>query len=71
MVTFEELVKTVEHLSEDERDELRDILRRKKEQEIIEAVAEARKESAEGKTVVLSSPEEIESFFKKMINDEI
>lgn len=51
MVTFEELVKTVEHLSEDERDELRDILRRKKEQEIIEAVAEARKESAEGKTV--------------------
>lgn len=69
MVTFAELVETVEHLSEDEIDELREILRKKKEQELIEAVQEARKESAEGKTIVLSSPEEIKAFFEKMMKD--
>lgn len=70
MVTFEELVKTVDHLSEDEIDELRMILRRKKEEEILKAVEKARKESEEGRTIVLSSPEEIKSFFEKMLKDE-
>lgn len=70
MVTFTELVETVKHLSEDEIDELREILRKKKEQEILEAVEEARRESEEGKTIVLSSPEEIKFFFEKMMNDE-
>ena len=70
MITFAELIETVEHLSEDEIDELREILRKKKEQEILEAVEEARKESEEGKTTVLSTPEEIKSFFGKMIKDE-
>ncbi len=70
MITFAELVETVEHLSEDEIDELRNILRKKKEQELIKAVEEARKESSEGKTLVLSSPEEIKSYFDKMMNDD-
>jgi hypothetical protein len=47
MITFAELVEKVEHLSEDEMDELREILRKKKEKEIIKAVEEARKESSE------------------------
>lgn len=63
-------METVEHLSEDEIDELRAILRKKKEQEILEALEDARKESEEGKTIVLSSPEEIKSFFAKLMNDE-
>jgi len=70
MVTFAELVETVDHLSEDEIDELHAILRKKKEEEIFKAVEEARKESEEGKTIVLSSPEEIKDFFQKMMNDE-
>jgi hypothetical protein len=69
MVTFAELVKTVEHLSEDEIDELREILRRRKEEEILKASAEATKEYEEGKTVSLKSPEEIEKFFNSFIND--
>lgn len=69
MITFAEVVETVEHLSEDEIDELREIIRKKKEREVIQAVEEARKESAEGKTIVLSSPEEIKTFFEKMMKD--
>lgn len=70
MVTFAELVETVEHLSEDEIDELRVILRKKKEHEILEAVEKARKESEEGKTISFSSTEEIKSFFEKLMKDE-
>jgi hypothetical protein len=70
MITFAELVEKVEHLSEDEMDELREILRRKREEEVFEAVQEARKESSEGKTLVLSSPEEVKSYFEKLINNE-
>lgn len=69
MVTFAELVETVEHLSEDEIDELRNILRKKKEQEVVEAVEAARKESHEGKTIVFSSPEEIKTYFEKIMKD--
>jgi len=69
MVTFTELVETVEHLSEDEIDELREILRKKKEQEILKASEEALKEYREGKTVSFKSPEEIKKFFNEMIND--
>ncbi|MCW3112867.1 MAG: hypothetical protein JWR18_1263 [Segetibacter sp.] len=70
MITFAELVEKVEHLSEDEMDELREILRKKKEKEIIKAVEEARKESSEGRTLVFSSAEEVKSHFQKMINNE-
>lgn len=54
MVTFAELVETVEHLSEDEIDELRQILRKKKEEEIFKASEGALKECEEGKTIVFS-----------------
>lgn len=70
MVTFAELVETVEHLSEDERDELGIILRKKKEQEILKASEEAIKEYEEGKTISLSSPEEITEFFKDLMKDD-
>jgi len=73
MVTFAELVESVENLSKEEMVEMKRIMERKRmnirEQEIIEAVEEARRESEEGKTVVLSSPQEIKSFFEKMINN--
>lgn len=69
MVTFTELVETVEHLSEDEIDELREILRKKKEQEILEASKEALKEYEEGKTISLSSPEEIKKYFNNLMNE--
>ena len=70
MITFAELVEKVEQLSEDEMDELREILRRKNEQKILKAVEEARKESREGKTLAFSSLEEVKSYFQKMINNE-
>ena len=69
MITFAELVEKVEHLSEDEIDELREILRRKREREILEASNNALKEYEEGKTISLKSPEEIKSFFNEMMND--
>lgn len=56
MVSFAEIVETVDHLSEDEIDELRAILRKKKEQEILEASEEALKEYKEGKTISLKLP---------------
>jgi hypothetical protein len=69
MITFAELVEKVEHLSEDEMDELREILRKKKEHEILKASEEALKEYEEGRTVSLKSPEEIKKFFNEMMND--
>lgn len=69
MVTFAELVETVEHLSEDEIDELREILRKKKEEEILEASKEALKEYEEGKTISLNSPEEIKKYFNNLMNE--
>jgi hypothetical protein len=69
MITFAELVEKVEHLSEDEMDELREIIRRKREREILEASNGALKEYEEGKTISLKSPEEIKSFFNEMMND--
>lgn len=69
MVSFAEIVETVDHLSEDEIDELRAILRKKKEQEILEASEEALKEYKEGKTISLKSPEDIKNFFNEIMND--
>ena len=69
MVSFAEIVETVDHLSEDEIDELRAILRKKKEQEILEASEEALKEYKEGKTISLKSPEDIKNFFNEMMNN--
>lgn len=69
MVSFAEIVKTVEHLSDEEIDELREILRRKKEEEIFIAVEEVRQESKEGKTTIFSSPDQIKEYFEKLAED--
>ena len=47
MVSFAEIVATVDHLSDDQIDELRAISRKKKEQEILEASEEALKSTKE------------------------
>ena len=73
MVTFSELVETVEHLSQEEMEELRDILRKKlmekREQEILKASEDASREYEEGKTISLSSPQEIKSYFNDLMNE--
>lgn len=61
MITFAELVETVEHLSEDERDELGAILRKKKEEEILKASKDALKEYEKGKTIALSPLKKLKS----------
>ena len=74
MLTFAELTEQVHALSKDELEELKRFVELRwielRRQEIVEAAEEARKEHAEGRTVVLSSPGEIKSYFMKMINDE-
>jgi hypothetical protein len=74
MTTFAEIAGKVEELSKDELDELKRVVEMRwiemRRQEIFEAAEDARKEHAEGKTVVLSSPEEIKNYFMKMIKDE-
>ena len=74
MYTLAELTEKVEKLSKEELEELKRIVELRwielRRQEIFEAAEEARKEHAEGKTVVLSSPEEIKDYFMKMINNE-
>jgi len=73
MVTFAELVETVEHLSKEETQEIKKIIERKwlaiRQQELVKSVEEARKESKEGKTLIMSSPEEIKSYFEKIMRD--
>ena len=74
MTTFAEIAEKVEELSKDELEELKKIVEVRwieiRRQEILEAAEEARREHVEGKTVVLSSPEEIKNYFLKMIHDE-
>jgi hypothetical protein len=74
MLTFAELTEKVDELSKEELEELKRIIELRwielRRQEIVEAAEQARKEHNEGKTVVLSSPEEIKGYFMKMINDE-
>ena len=65
MPTFAEVLEAVEHLSTDERKKLLQIVERKKEEEIFKAVDEARKESKEGKTIALSSSDDVKSYFEK------
>ena len=73
MVSFAEIVKTVDHLSEEEIAQLREILRKKaiekKEQEILRASEEAMREYEEGKTISVQSPEELKNFFNKLMNE--
>ncbi len=69
MPTFAELVDNVVLLSKEEMEEMRRILNRKlislKEQEILDAAEEAKRDREEGKTIVLSSLEEIKGYFSK------
>ncbi|MEJ7681969.1 MAG: hypothetical protein WKG06_29785 [Segetibacter sp.] len=57
-------METVEHLSEDEIDELRAILRKKKEQEILEALEDARKESEEEKQLFCLHQKKLNLFLR-------
>ncbi len=74
MVTFAEIVDKVDNLSKDEIEELREVVQLKwleiRRKEIAEAVVAGRKEHEEGKTVVLSSPEEIKNYFLKIVENE-
>ena len=74
MVTFSEIVDTLEHLSNGEMLDIKRILDERlvsiRQEEILVEVAIARKESKEGKTLILSSQEEIKAYFSKMMNNE-
>ena len=74
MTIFAEIVDKVDDLSKEEIEELKRIVELKwiemRRQEILNAAEQARKESAEGKTVVLSTPEEIKSYFMNIIHNE-
>lgn len=73
MPTFAELVDTVYNLSKEEMEEMRRILDKKlislKEQEILDAIEEAKRDKEEGKTIVLSTPEEIKGYFEKILEN--
>lgn len=73
MPTFADLVDSVDNLSKEEVEEMRRILDRKlielKEQEILEALEEAKRDRIEGKTITLSSPEEIKDWFNKILEN--
>jgi hypothetical protein len=74
MITFADIAEKVEYLSKDELEELKRVVEMRwielRRQEIFEAAEEGRREHAEGKTVILSSPQEIKNYFMKMIQDE-
>jgi hypothetical protein len=74
MSKLEEIINSFEALSVEELEQVKTIAEkewlRKRQDQIIALVEEARKESAEGKTLVLSSPEEIKSFFEKLLANE-
>lgn len=74
MSTLSEIVEKVDGLSKDEVEELKEVIQLKwleiRRKEIAEAVVKGRKEHEEGETIVLSSPEEIKSYFLKLIENE-
>ena len=74
MVTFSELVDTLDQLTTGEILELKRILDERwvsiRQEEILAEVAIARKESKEGKTSILSTPEDIKVYFSKMMSNE-
>ena len=74
MVTFSELVDTLDNLTTGEMLELKRILDERwlsiRQEEILAEVAIVRKESIEGKTLILSSQEDIKKYFSKMMSNE-
>jgi hypothetical protein len=65
MFTSNEIKDKVEHLSSEELEDLGEIIHCRKEKELLKVVEDARKESAEGKTIVLSSSSETSLFLKR------
>lgn len=74
MDTFEEIIEKVESFNKEELQKIKNVIEERwtliKHQELVEAIEEARNERNEGKTIILSSPEEIKNWFSKMIEDE-
>ena len=74
MQVLNEIVKKVNTLSDEELNEIELAIKKEKAErkinEILEAAKEARKESAEGKTYIASTPEEIIQWFKDVMKDE-
>ena len=69
MVTFAEIKESVKHLSEEELEELRMLLQKQKEEELINVVEAARKESEEGKTISFSNPDDMKDYLEKIANE--
>ncbi len=73
MPTFSDLVDEVVLLTKEEMEEMRRILNRRlislREQEILDAIEEAKRDQEEGKTITLSTPEEIKNYFEKMLEN--
>jgi hypothetical protein len=74
MVTFAEIVEKLDELSPDEVIALKQLIEKKwvemRRTEIADNVEMSRKESAAGKTIVLSTPDEIKGYFSKMMSNE-
>ncbi len=74
MSKLSELVSTIETLSIEEMEDVKKVVEKKwlglREQKIMKDVEDARKESKEGNTLILSSPEEIKTYLNKMILNE-
>lgn len=74
MSKVSELITALDTLSPDEIAEIKKVVEQKwqglKQRKLYEDLKEARNESREGKTLVLSSPEEIKSYFGKTSSDE-
>jgi len=74
MVGFTEIIDTVDQLSKEELEELKQAVQLKwlelRRKEIAAAAEQGRQEHADGKTIVLSTPEEIKSYFLTLIDNE-
>lgn len=74
MATFAEMVEELDSLSKEQLQEIKRIVERKwisiRQQEILDAVEEAKRDKEEGRTIVLSSPEEIKEYFNKILENE-
>lgn len=71
MPTFAEIVEQVEFLNKEELKEIRNVVEERwaliNHHELVKAIEQSRKDRAEGKSVILSSPDEIKNWFSKNI----
>ncbi len=74
MQVLDEIVNTVNSLSDEELNRVETAIKRERTErkinEILEAAKMALQESLEGKTYIASTPEEIIQWFKDVMNDE-